>query len=127
MSAVEERRVEISKATDSGKKSKLGQFFTPEKIACSMAGLFARKPVVTCRLLDAGAGIGSLTAAFLDRFVSGNFSFERVEIDAFEIDESILADLTATLNSYKLKGDIKGNVRNEDVTVHGLIFSCLAK
>ncbi len=114
LSAVEEKRLKISKATELGKKAKLCQFFTPEKIARFMAGLFAKKPDVTCRLLDAGAGIGSLSAAFLDRFVSGDLCFERVEIDAFEIDKAILSDLNATLKTYNNKGNINANIRNED-------------
>ena len=45
----------------------LGQFFTPAKIAQFMAGLFS-VPVSPVRLLDAGAGEGALTMAFIDRW-----------------------------------------------------------
>lgn len=48
------------------KKAELGQFFTPISIAHFMASLFDSRGKKECRLLDAGAGIGSLSAAFLE-------------------------------------------------------------
>lgn len=64
-----------------------------------MAGLFPAAEG-TCRLLDAGAGIGSLAAAFLERWSTGGFGFQRVEVDAFEIDGSLHSQLTKTLGKY---------------------------
>ena len=64
-----------------------------------MAGLFPAAEG-TCHLLDAGAGIGSLAAAFLERWSTGGFSFQRVEVDAFEIDGSLHSQLTKTLCKY---------------------------
>ena len=98
LSTVEKSRLRISKATESRKKSKLGQFFTPARIAQFMAELFVQTTGNNCRLLDAGAGIGSLSAAFLERLVSGGFDFKRVELDAFEIDETLHPYLTRTDN-----------------------------
>jgi len=54
-----------------------------------MAELFDLSGNDNCRLLDAGAGIGSLSSAFLDRWASGSFNFQQVELDAFEIDKSL--------------------------------------
>ena len=71
LSEVEQSRLSISKAADPKRKSQLGQFFTPAAIARFMADLFVRSGYDNCRLLDAGAGIGSLSAAFLDRWASG--------------------------------------------------------
>lgn len=53
-----------------------------------------------CRLLDAGAGIGSLSAAFLERWASGGFDFGSVELDAFEIDDALHRDLIQTFARY---------------------------
>lgn len=53
-----------------------------------------------CRLLDAGAGIGSLSAAFLNRWMTGRFAFQTVELDAFEIDESLQPFLQQTLSGF---------------------------
>lgn len=64
-----------------------------------MAELF---PVASgdCRLLDAGAGIGSLSAAFLNRWTSGNLAFHNVELDAFELDETLQPFLHQTLSAF---------------------------
>jgi adenine-specific DNA-methyltransferase len=99
-SDVEQARLRVSRETDATKKSQFGQFFTPEKTATFMAGLFPPAEGV-CHLLDAGAGIGSLSAAFLDRWRSGGLPFRRVELDAFEIDGSLHAQLAQTLSKYQ--------------------------
>ncbi len=109
LSAVEKNRLRISGSIESAKKTKLGQFFTPARIARFMAGLFDGKSFETCRLLDAGAGIGFLSAAFLERFMSGDFGFERVEID-----KTLLPCLNDTLEGYERQGKVETNIRNED-------------
>lgn len=53
-----------------------------------------------CYLLDPGAGIGSLSAAFLERWRTGGFSFTHVERDAFEVDRSLHDYLRETLSKY---------------------------
>lgn len=45
-------------------KSKFGQYMTPAGIARFMASMFPCSNLSSCRLLDAGAGIGSLSCAF---------------------------------------------------------------
>lgn len=99
LSDVEKARLCLSKDTDAKKKSQFGQFLTPGGTASFMAGLFPPAEG-TCRLLDAGAGIGSLAAAFLERWSSGGFGFERVEVDVFEIDSSLHSHLARTLHKF---------------------------
>jgi adenine-specific DNA-methyltransferase len=65
-------------------KSELGQFMTSATIARFMAALFNPSTLHTARLLDAGAGMGSLCGAFLDRWASGDFDFQSVHINAYE-------------------------------------------
>jgi adenine-specific DNA-methyltransferase len=89
LSAVEQKRLQLSKSTEAKKKSLLGQFLTPEKTAAFMADLFPDGKGF-CRLLDAGAGIGSLSAAFLDRWRGGGLHFQHVEVDAFELDHAAI-------------------------------------
>jgi hypothetical protein len=69
------------------RKSQLGQFMTPAPVARFMASLFPPSTLQTCKLLDAGAGVGALTCAFLDRWATGEFRFERTEVEAYEIDQ----------------------------------------
>jgi adenine-specific DNA-methyltransferase len=65
-------------------------------------------------LLDAGAGIGALSAAFLERWLSKGFGFERVRIDAFEIDETLHCHLKQTLDEYCRRLDVVPVVRGGD-------------
>ncbi len=98
LSAVEQTRLRVSKKTEAKKKSQFGQFFTPERTAQFMAGLFRPGINGDCRLLDAGAGIGSLSNAFLERFLSKDFIFSKIELTAFELDESLHEDLGRILS-----------------------------
>ena len=75
LSEVDQTRLTVSRAMDPKRKSQLGQFFTPTSIARFMAEMFDGGGKEECRLLDPGAGIGSLSAAFLDRWVSGGLNF----------------------------------------------------
>ena len=121
LSAVEQKRLQLSKSTAAKKKSLLGQFLTPEKTAAFMAGLFPDGKGF-CRLLDAGAGIGSLSAAFLDRWRGGGFHFQHVEVDAFELDHALVRHLSQTLDKYNHRGDFVGNIYEEDF-IHAAVDS----
>lgn len=89
---IDELRHEANAKLDPKKKGALGQFMTPSKIADFMANMFTnRKNAV---LLDAGAGIGSLTMA-----ASKVLQLKRVE--TWEIDpvmQSYLETNLASLN-----------------------------
>ncbi|MBI5462175.1 MAG: Eco57I restriction-modification methylase domain-containing protein [Gammaproteobacteria bacterium] len=65
-----------------------------------MAGLFVPASGRDCRLLDPGAGIGSLSSAFLERCVSGELDFDNIGITAFEIDGQLHEELTKTLSTH---------------------------
>ena len=69
-----------------------------------MAGLFPEASGI-CRLLDAGAGIGSLSSAFLERCLSGNLNFDKIQLKAFEIDSSIHDELQHSFLHYIQKCD----------------------
>jgi len=112
-SLVEQQRLKISKRTDPKIKSQLGQFLTPEKTATFMANLFPNSDD-NCRLLDAGAGIGSLSAAFLNRWKAGRFCFQQVEVDAFELDQTLIPYLTETFEAYKGQCNLNVSIINDD-------------
>ncbi|NTU54317.1 MAG: SAM-dependent methyltransferase [Chlorobiaceae bacterium] len=113
LSAIEIKRVQLSKSTPAKRKSQFGQFFTPESTAVFMASLFPDGNG-NCRLLDAGAGIGSLSAAFLARWRSGGFQFQAVELDAFELDHELIRHLSNTLTSFNHSSDLEVNIREAD-------------
>lgn len=122
LSETEQLRLTVSKTADPKRKSRLGQFFTPARIAQFMAGLFDQRAKGNCRLLDAGAGIGSLSAAFLERWGSGGFDFQCVEVDAFEIDDSLHPHLVETLEKHKRHVNVVPTIRGDDF-VHTAVDS----
>lgn len=93
-------RREVAPRTAQKHKAEFGQFMTPSSVARFMASLFPPSTLKTCRLLDAGAGVGALSCAFLDRWVTGDFSFESVEATAYEIDEKLRGHLAQHLAGY---------------------------
>lgn len=110
----EQTRPAISKDIVATKKSQLGQFFTPASIARFMAEMFDDTDSDNCRLLDAGAGIGSLSMAFLDKWIDGGFNFHRLELDAFEIDDCLQSYLAQTLEKYIDYPGFNLTIRNTD-------------
>ncbi len=64
-------RREVTQGIALKRKSALGQFFTPTTVARFMASLFPPTALQECILLDAGAGVGALSCAFLDRWALG--------------------------------------------------------
>ena len=113
LSTIEQTRLRLSKNTEAKKKSQFGQFLTSERTAAFMASLFPESKG-RCRLLDAGAGIGSLSAAFLDRWDTAGFDFQRVELDAFEIDDSLHSYLNQTLEKYRHNPRFISTIRKVD-------------
>lgn len=114
MLSIEQIRLNISKNTEVSKKAQLGQFLTPTKTARFMASLFPDDNGY-CRLLDAGAGIGALSGAFLDRWLSGDFEFDRLDLDVFEIDSTLHPHLEQTLGRYRQsKSGFSAVIRGDD-------------
>jgi len=81
-------------------RAQLGQFLTPLEVAQQVAALF--QPLqsrLRVRVLDPGAGIGSLTVAFVNWLVQQKYRPESVEIVAVELDDGLIPLLTETLKS----------------------------
>jgi len=79
-------------------KSELGQFMTPATIAEFMASMFTDISQPEIALLDPGAGVGSLTAAFIQRLCSEARPPQRVSVTAYEIDTHLADTLRLTLD-----------------------------
>lgn len=96
------------------RKAEFGQFMTPASVAHFMASLFSRPTLQTVRLLDAGAGIGSLSSAFVDRFASRAFGFSRIQIAAYEIDANLRLYLTRTFAEHKSEIPVDCSIHSGD-------------
>jgi adenine-specific DNA-methyltransferase len=110
---------------DRARKSALGQFFTPKAIADFMAGLFS-EPEGDIFLLDAGAGTGALTTAFVEKWSNHN-STGNIRVRAYESDAHTIPLLQAALD--KLTG---GNVSDFETNSRDFIeeateLVCLGK
>lgn len=74
----------------------MGQFFTPAPIAAFMSSLFeARRQDI--RILDAGAGVGMLTAACVARFCSEAKPPNTIRVVAYEDDPGLIEYLNTTV------------------------------
>lgn len=78
------------------RQGELGQFLTPAPVADFMSSLFGPLPHVV-RLLDAGAGAGALTAAFVSRLCRKKDGVRAIEATLFELDPFIQDALSKTM------------------------------
>jgi len=77
-------------------RSKMGQFGTPAPVARLMAAMFAfNEPDI--RLLDAGAGVGSLTAAFIEAACGAPKLPNSIHVTAYEVEPRFFECLESTL------------------------------
>jgi adenine-specific DNA-methyltransferase len=120
LTEVEQVRIGLSKHTKTERKSLLGQYLTPAKTAEFMAGLFGRVAKDQCQLLDPGAGIGSLTAAFLERIQNHELNFRKTVVTAFEIDKLLVGELRKTLSSFMSENEYQFELIQEDFIAKGL-------
>lgn len=93
---IDSRRLKASSQLDPRKKAAQGQFMTPYTIAAYMASLFNSPTMREIRLLDAGTGVGSLTAAFVEEFCNRKPSINRITIQAYETDQLLAEYLEQT-------------------------------
>ncbi|MCP4362907.1 MAG: N-6 DNA methylase [Chloroflexi bacterium] len=108
-------RTEAYEAVGDDSRSEHGQFFTPPSIAHMMAALFETFPS-EIKLLDAGAGVGALTAAFVDELVIREELPEKISVTAYEQEVRFQPYLKETL--------AKCRTVCEQV---GISFSCVIK
>jgi adenine-specific DNA-methyltransferase len=95
-----------------------GQFLTPPHVAEFLTSIISRIPR-EAELLDAGAGTGALTAAFVRRACCENHRPKRIRITAYEIDPVLLPRLWEVLAQCQRRCAAAGiefsaDVHNED-------------
>lgn len=95
----EELRLEASLKLAPQSRSALGQYFTSAAVARLMAQMVEPRPDERIRLLDAGAGTGILTAAFVAAACRWRQKPHEVSVKAFEIDANLLPYLERTFSA----------------------------
>ncbi|NMG17717.1 Eco57I restriction-modification methylase domain-containing protein [Aromatoleum bremense] len=115
-------RREVAPLTTQKHKAQFGQFMTPLSVARFMASLFPSSTLQTCKLLDAGAGLGALSCAFLDRWAAGDFGFADVEACAYEIDPALRTHLAQTLLAYGERSPVRLKILTDDFIEHGAML-----
>src|ERR1044071_5353765 len=88
-------RLDASRRLDPPGRAGLGQFLTPPPVARLMAAMF-ESPRASVSLLDAGAGVGSLTAAFVDELGRRESPPREISVTAYEIAPILIKYLNET-------------------------------
>lgn len=93
---VERYCAEACRELDAERRSPMGQFFTPAQIAQFMASLFGETQEAI-RLLDAGAGVGTLVAAFVEETCRREARPQSISVIAYELEPRLIEYLHTTL------------------------------
>jgi adenine-specific DNA-methyltransferase len=96
LARVEQRRSVTSASLDPKARVAWGQFFTPRASADLVASMAPLPTSGDWRLIDAGAGVGSLTAALVARWLMET-DLPSMSVLAYEIDPLLVEPLEATL------------------------------
>ncbi len=119
-------RERANAALDEAARASLGQFMTPGVVASFMASMF-RDLGPEVRLLDAGAGVGSLTAALVHEALGRTPTPQTIEATAYEVDPVMLSGLHDVLGSCKAaarraRSRFVGRVVDRDFIADGASF-----
>ncbi|HEC66197.1 MAG TPA: hypothetical protein ENI23_12980 [bacterium] len=107
LSYVEELTERYIQNSDLKERKSRGQFFTPKQVSSFMADLFDINKQ-NIKLLDPGAGVGTLSVAFCSRVL--NFDKKVfLSIDAYENDPNLLPFLEKVLKKCKSELEEKGH------------------
>ncbi|MFO7538999.1 MAG: hypothetical protein R6X32_13220, partial [Chloroflexota bacterium] len=90
-------RLDATRQLDPDNRAQLGQFLTPAAVAQFMASLFNDPLPMAMHLLDAGAGIGSLTAAVIDEISKRQQRPAAIQTTFYEIDPVLVNYLHTTV------------------------------
>jgi adenine-specific DNA-methyltransferase len=112
---LESRRLRISGSIDRSQRSALGQFFTPRPVARYMASLLEFIDGMEVRLLDPGAGIGSLTAAVAER--AGDTA---ISATCYEVEPAFQSDLRNTLSGLP---NVSARIEQRDFIQHAVLLA----
>jgi adenine-specific DNA-methyltransferase len=97
LARAERRRTHATHSLDPVQRRSLGQYFTPAPIARQMASMFEAVRPDSIRLLDPGAGSGSLTTALVQTICEWDEPPDRIIAVLMEVDPALEAPLRETL------------------------------
>ncbi len=92
----EQLRADITPRLDPLRQATLGQYLTPAPVARLMASM-VEQPQADVTILDAGAGVGALTAALVDHLCQRDRPPRSISVTAYEIDPHLCQALRQTL------------------------------
>jgi tRNA1(Val) A37 N6-methylase TrmN6 len=114
LKTIDKTRLEVSATLNKERRSELGQFMTPSSIANFMASLFAIDSDEPCRVIDPGAGVGSLSCAFIEHFRKTTATAKNFELKAFEIDPILGVQLEEMLACYSTTFNVDVQILHQD-------------
>jgi adenine-specific DNA-methyltransferase len=91
----EERRIQATQALHRDSQKEEGQFFTPDAVAKLVASKVILRNLKHMRILDPGAGIGSLSVALISRILNET-DCKSIELVLVEKDANLIPFLSAT-------------------------------
>jgi len=111
-------RVDATRRLDPERQVEMGQFMTPASVARLMASLFEARGR-SLRLLDAGAGVGSLTAAWVAEICGRKQRPAEISVVTYEVDPPLIEYLRTTLDGCRAQCEqagirFKAEIRQED-------------
>ncbi|MCX6031871.1 MAG: BsuBI/PstI family type II restriction endonuclease [Chloroflexi bacterium] len=117
-------RVSALRRLDPSHRAEMGQFLTPPPVARFMASLFGESGDAI-RLLDAGAGVGTLTAAFVEDACFRPVKPASIEAAAYELDPVLAEYLHFTLSGCEelckqQSIEFAGELKQADFIVEGV-------
>ncbi len=113
-------RIDANRLLDPERRSELGQFLTPPPTARLMASMFEAK-IENAVLLDAGAGVGSLTAAFVNEMCQRSHKPKTIHAKVYEIDAALVKYLNSTLYQCHKACEKENIAFDSEVIVHDFI------
>jgi len=117
---IELLRLVLQKRLNAEQKVRLGQFFTPSAVAAMMASMLTGdEPYI--HILDAGAGIGTLFAAYVDELCRHTQKPQHVHITACEIDAALMPYLKETLRLCRQRCEQAGITFSSDLVQQDFI------
>jgi len=102
------------------RRATLGQFMTPSRIADFMASLFRHWPSEV-RLLEPGAGVGSLVDSFADQFVSKASPGSTLELTCYEVEPLLATELRNHLESVEQRVVASGLAISKELLIRDFI------